>query len=93
VELTPSLYEFVDHPQGSHSGSRIFFFVGRLKENTVCHCGWSALCLHTAPTESSTHKGVNFGIHHGLRVPQLFVNPSSFTYALYIMIVFVFNVL
>ena len=54
---------------------------------------WSALCLHTAPTESSTRKGVNFGIHRRLLVHRLLLNPSSFTYALYIVIAFVLDVL
>jgi hypothetical protein len=35
------------------------------------------LFLHTAPTESSILIGVNFGIHRRLRVPRLFLYPSS----------------
>ena len=54
---------------------------------------WSALCLHTAPTESITRKGVNFGIHRRLLVHRLLLNPSSFTYALYIMISIMLDVL
>jgi hypothetical protein len=54
-------------------------------------CG--ALCIHTAPTEISTRKGVNFRIHRCLRVPQLFLYPSSFTYAIYFMMAFVLEVI
>jgi hypothetical protein len=51
--------------------------VGGLDEITVSLRGvWGALCLHTAPTEISTRKGVNFGIHHHLRVPYLFFTPE-----------------
>jgi hypothetical protein len=36
--------------------------VGGLEEIMVSLCGvWGALCLHTAPTDISTHKGVNLG--------------------------------
>jgi hypothetical protein len=64
--------------------------VGGLEEITLSLRGvWGALCLHTAPTEISTHKGVNFGIHRCVRVPRLFLYPSSFTYAIYFMIAFV----
>ena len=35
------------------------------------------LVPHTAPTESSTRKSVNLGINHRLRVPRLFLYPSS----------------
>ena len=37
--------------------------------------------------------GVNFGIHRRLLVHRLLLNPSSFTYALYIVIAFVLDVL
>jgi hypothetical protein len=71
-----------------------FILVGGLEEITVSLCGvWGALCPHTAPTEINTRKGVNFGIHRCLRVPRLFIYPSSFTYAIYFMIVFVLEVL
>jgi hypothetical protein len=61
--------------------------------NGVLLASWSALCLHTAPIESSTRKYVNFGIHRRLCVPRLLPNPSSFTYAPYIMIAFMLDVL
>jgi hypothetical protein len=68
--------------------------VGELDEITVSLRGvWGALCLHTAPTEISTCKGVNFGIHHRLRVPRLFLHPSSFTYAIYFVIATVLEVI
>jgi hypothetical protein len=68
--------------------------VGGLEEITVSLRSVSgALCLHTAPTEISTREGVNFGIHHRLRVPQLFLYPNSFTYASYFMIGFVLEVI
>jgi hypothetical protein len=61
--------------------------VGELEEITVNLRGiWGALCLHTALTEISTHNGVNFGIHHCLCVPRLFLYLSSFTYAIYFVI-------
>jgi hypothetical protein len=67
--------------------------VGGLKEITVSLRGvWGALCLHTAPIEISTRKGVNFGINHCLRMPRLFVYPSSFTYAIYFVIAFMLEV-
>jgi hypothetical protein len=67
--------------------------VGGLEDIAVSLCGvWGALCLHTAPTEISTRKGVNFGIHHCLRVPRLFLYPSSFTYPIYFVIAFVLEV-
>jgi hypothetical protein len=68
--------------------------VGGLEEITVSLCGvWGALYLHTAPTEISTRKGVNFGIHCCLRVPRLFIYPSSFTYAIYFLIAFMLEVI
>ncbi len=51
------------------------------------------LCLHTAPTESSTHKSVNFGIHRRLRVTSVIPIPELFTYALYFVIAFVLEVI
>jgi hypothetical protein len=67
--------------------------VGGLEEITVSLRGvWGALCLYTAPTEISTRKGVNFGIHRCHHVPQLFLYPSSFTYAIYFVIAFVLEV-
>jgi hypothetical protein len=61
--------------------------MGGLEEITVSLCGvWAALCLHTAPTEISTRKGVNFEIHHRLRMSQLFLYPSFFTYEIYFVI-------
>jgi hypothetical protein len=54
---------------------------------------WGALCLHTAPTEINTCKGVNFGTHHRLHMPRLFLYPSSFTYAIYFVIAFVLEVI
>jgi hypothetical protein len=68
--------------------------VGGLEEITVNLRGvWGALCLHTTPTEISTRKGVNFGIHHCLCAPRLFLYPSSFTYAIYFVIAFVLEVI
>jgi hypothetical protein len=68
--------------------------VGGLEEITVSlRDVWVALCLHTAPTEISTRKGVYFGIHHCLRVPRLFLYPGSFTYAIYFVIAFVLEVI
>jgi hypothetical protein len=68
--------------------------VGGLEEITVSlRAVWGALCLHTAPTEISTRKGVNFGIYHCLHVPRLFLYPSSFTYAIYFAIAFVLEVI
>jgi hypothetical protein len=68
--------------------------VGRLEEITVSLQGiWGALCLHTDLTEISTHKGVNFGIHHRLRMPLLFLYLSSFTYAIYFVIDIVLEVI
>jgi polyferredoxin len=50
------------------------------EENTVALVAfWGALCLHTALTEISIRKGVNFGIRRHLRVPRL-----SLTRALYL---------
>jgi hypothetical protein len=90
----PSLYEFGDHPQGSLSGSRILLLWERIENNTVALVAyWSVLFLHTAPTESSIRKGVNFGIHRCLLVYRLLLNPSSFTYAFYIVIAFALDVL
>jgi hypothetical protein len=71
-----------------------FILVGGLEEITVSLRGiWGALCLHTAPMEISTRKGVNFGIHRCLCVPRLFLYPSSFTYAIYFVIAFVLEVI
>jgi hypothetical protein len=68
--------------------------VGGLEEIMVSLRGvWGALCLHTAPTEISTRKGVNFGIHHRLYVPQLFLYPSSFTFTIFFVIAFVLEVI
>jgi hypothetical protein len=91
--LPKALYRLCDRPQGSIViGSSIL--VGRLEENTVSLRGiWRALCLHTAPTEIYIHKGVNFGMHHRLCVPQLFIYPNSFTYAIYFVIAFVLEVI
>ena len=66
----------------------------RLEENTVALVAhWSALCLHTTPDGDVAPLGVNFGIHRRLLVHRLLLNPSSFTYALYIVIAFVLDVL
>ena len=54
---------------------------------------WSALCLHTAPDGDVAPLGVNFGIHHRLLVHRLLLNPSSFTYALYLVISTLLDVL
>jgi hypothetical protein len=71
-----------------------YILVEGLKEITVSlHSIWGALCLHTAPTEISTHKGVNFGIYHRLRMPCLFLYPSSFTYVIYFVIAIVLEVI
>jgi hypothetical protein len=68
--------------------------VGGLEENMVSLCGvWGALCLHTAPTEISICKGVNFGIHHHLHMPLLFLYTSSFTFAIYFVIAFELEVI
>jgi hypothetical protein len=68
--------------------------MGGLEEITVSLRGvWGALCLHTALTEISTRKSVNLGIHHRLRVPRLFLYPSSFTYAIYFVIAIVLEVI
>jgi hypothetical protein len=68
--------------------------VGRLEEITVSlHGVWGALCLHTAPTEISTRKGENFGIHLRLCMPWLFLYPNSFTYAIYFVIAFMLEVI
>jgi hypothetical protein len=55
--------------------------VGGLEEITV-NFGENSIC-----------KGVNFGIHHRLHVPRLFLYPSSFTYAIYFVIAIVLGVL
>jgi hypothetical protein len=61
--------------------------VGGLEENTVSLRGvWGASCLHTAPMDISIRKDVNFRIQRCLRVPRLFLYPSSFTYAIYFVI-------
>ena len=66
------LYGFGDHPQGSLSGITASCIVRGREEITVALvASWGALCLHTALTEISIRKGVNFGIHHRLRVPRL----------------------
>jgi hypothetical protein len=57
------------------------------------HGVWGALCLHTAQTKISTRKGVNFGIHHCLRVARLFLYPRSFTYEIYFVIAIVLQVI
>jgi hypothetical protein len=68
--------------------------VGGLEDITGSLRGfWGALCLHTAPTEISTRKGVNFGIHHRLHMPRLFLYPTSFTYAIYFVIASVLEVI
>jgi hypothetical protein len=68
--------------------------VGGLEEITVSLRGvWGALCLHTAPTEISIHKSVNFGIYLHLCMPRLFLYPISFTYAIYFVIAIVLEVL
>jgi hypothetical protein len=68
--------------------------VGGLEENTASFRGiWGALHLHTAPTEISIHKGVNFGIHCCLHVPRLFLYPSFFTYASYFVIAIMLEVI
>jgi hypothetical protein len=60
----------------------------------VSLCGiWSALCLHTAPTETSFLWEVNFGINHRLRVPSVIPIPEPFTYALYFVIAFMLEVI
>jgi hypothetical protein len=63
VEIASSLYGFGDRLKCPIVvGSSIL--VGGLEEITVSLRGvWGALCLHTAPTEISTRKGVNFGIY------------------------------
>jgi hypothetical protein len=84
--LPQALYGFSDCPQVSHS-DRFSILVGGLADITVSlRAVWGALCLHTAPTEISNRKGVNFGIHHRLHVPWLFLYLSSFTYAIYFVI-------
>jgi hypothetical protein len=91
--LPQDLYGFDDRPQVSHS-DQVFHLVGGLEEITVSlRAAWGALCIHTAPTEISIRKGVNFGIHHRLRVPRLFIYLSSFTYAIYFVIAIVLEVL
>jgi hypothetical protein len=72
---------------------RVFHLGGRARGDYGEPPCWGALCLHTAPTEISTRKGVNFGIHRCLRVPRLFLYPSSFTYAIYSVIAFVLEVI
>jgi hypothetical protein len=72
---------------------RGFTFGGKARGEYGAPLWQSVLCLHTtAPTESSTHRGVNFRIHRRLRVPQLLLNPISFTYALYLEIAFMLDV-
>jgi hypothetical protein len=51
------------------------------------------LVRQTAPIGISIHKGVNFGIHLCLLVPQLFLYLSSFTYAIYFVIAFMLEVI
>ena len=66
------LYGFGDRPQGSLSGITASCIVRGREEITVALvASWGALCLHTALTEISIRKGVNFGIHHRLPVPRL----------------------
>ena len=66
------LYGFGDRPQGSLSGITASCIVREREEITVALvASWGALCLHTALTEISIRKGVNFGIHHRLPVPRL----------------------
>jgi hypothetical protein len=72
----------------------VFHLVGGLEENAVSLRGiWAALCLHTAPKDICIHKGVNFGIHRCIRVPRLFLFLCSFTYEIYFVIAFVFEVI
>jgi hypothetical protein len=49
--------------------------------------------LCPAPTESSTHKSVNFGIHRRLRVTSVIPIPEIFTCTLYFVIAFMLEVL
>jgi hypothetical protein len=66
---------------------RGFPLVERLEENTVALVGFLE-CL-VPPHRSNgdvAPLGVNFGIHRRLLVHRLLLNPSSFTYALYIVI-------
>jgi hypothetical protein len=58
---------------------------------TPWHLG--SLVLHTTPKEISICMGMNFGIHHRLYVPLLFLYPRSFTYAIYFVIAFVLEVI
>ena len=52
-----------------------------------------ALSHRTSPPEISTRKSVNSGIHRRLLVHQLLLNPSSFTYVLYLVISILLDVL
>jgi hypothetical protein len=77
----PKLVWVCDCPLGPVSGWRYSLLVGRLKKNMV-RPSWCLGCLgcfglHTAPTDSSIHKSVNFGIHCCFCVPRLFLCPSS----------------
>ena len=66
------LYGFGDRPQGFLSGVMTPCIARECEENTMALVAfWGALCLHTALTEISIRKGVNFGIHHRLPVPRL----------------------
>jgi hypothetical protein len=68
--------------------------VGGREKITVSLRGvWGALCIHTAPTEISTRKGVNFRIHNCLYASRLFIYLISVTYAIYFVITFVLEVI
>jgi hypothetical protein len=67
--LPQALYGFGDRPQVSHS-DRVFHLGGRARGDygePPWHLG-SIVSPHRS-MEISTHKGVNFGIHHHLHVP------------------------
>ena len=87
------LYGFGDRPQGSLSGITASCIVRGREEITVALvASWGALCLHTALTEISIRKGVNFGIHHRLACLG-YLLPEPFTYALYFVIAILFLVI
>ena len=52
-----------------------------------------ALSNRTSPTEISTRKSVNFGLHRCLRVTSVIPIPELFTYALYFVIAIVLEVI
>ena len=68
--------------------------MGGLEEHSV-RPSWrlGIFVPNTAPTEISTRKSVNFGLHRRLPRASVISIPELFTYALYFVIAFVLEVI